>query len=156
MEIVKETHSRTMTKTLLYRILTTISIMAIAYFVFNDLAIAGGMGLMGFLVGTIVYYLHDRAWLFLKWNRDEDGKDGATRSTVKTITYRVLIMIAVALTVKIVTGGQASNEQVASFVIIQMITNLILFFVLERIFNVIEWGKIKNNYIQIDNQTATV
>ena len=143
MEITKETHARTIAKTVAYRISTMISLMSIAYFIFNDLAIAGGMGLMGLVVGTTVYYLHDRVWLLLKWNRDENGKDGITRSTVKTISYRILIMIAVALTVKMVTGGKASNEQVAGFVFAQMIVNLALYFLIERIFNVIEWGKVK-------------
>ena len=143
MEIVKETHVRTTAKTVIYRISTIISVMAIAYFIFNDLAIAGGMGFMALFLGTALYYLHDRIWLLLKWNRDTEGKDGVTRSTVKTITYRVLTMVAVALTVKLVTGGEASNTQVASFVVAQMVVNLILFFIIERVFNVIEWGKIK-------------
>ena len=143
MEIVKETHVRTTAKTVIYRISTIISVMAIAYFIFNDLAIAGGMGFMALFLGTALYYLHDRVWLFLKWNRDTEGKDGVTRSTVKTITYRALTMVAVALTVKLVTGGEASNTQVASFVVAQMVVNLILFFIIERVFNVIEWGKIK-------------
>lgn len=143
METVKETHMRTVAKTVAYRVSTIISVMAIAYFIFNDLAIAGGMGFMAIFLGTALYYLHDRAWLFLKWNRDEDGKDGVTRSTVKTITYRVLTMVAVALTVKLVTGGEASNTEVATFVIAQMVVNLALFFTIERIFNMLEWGKIK-------------
>jgi len=156
MEIVKETHARTTAKTVSYRASTIVSVMAIAYFIFNDLGIAGGMGFMSLFLGTAIYYLHDRIWLFLKWNRDEEGKDGVTRSTVKTVTYRVLTMIAVALTVKLVTGGEASNTQVASFVIAQMVVNLILFFIIERIFNVIEWGKIKTTeeVSKIDEKVA--
>lgn len=142
MEIVSETHIRTTVKAITYRISTVISVMAIAYFIFNNLGIAAGMGFMALFLGTIIYYLHDRIWLSFKWNRDIKGKDGLIRSTIKTFTYRLLVMIAVAFTVKMVTGGEANNEQVGVFVIMQMLVNLLFFFLIERFFNLVEWGKI--------------
>jgi len=145
--MIKETHMRTTLKALTYRVSTVISVMAIAYFIFNDLNIAFGMGFMALFLGTIIYYLHDRFWLLLRWNRDTEGKDGMTRSTIKTITYRVLVMVAVALTIKMVTGGEANNEQVGVFVLMQMLVNLFFFFIIERIFNLIEWGKINEKMV---------
>ena len=149
MEVVKETHARTVAKTVAYRIGAMISIMAIAYFIFNDLAIAGGMGAMVIFLGTALYYLHDRVWLLLGWNRDGEGKDGLARSTAKTISYRVIIVIAMALTVKLV-APDSTNTQVGGFVLAQLVANLGIYFLVERIFNAIAWGKI------VENQTNTV
>jgi uncharacterized membrane protein len=142
MEKVQETHLRTVAKTIAYRIGAMISIMAIAYFIFNDLAIAGGMGMMVILLGTTLYYLHDRIWLFFGWNRDNEGKDGLTRSTLKTISYRVIVMIAMALTVKLVAPDSTST-QVGGFILAQLIANVVIYFIVERIFNIINWGKVK-------------
>lgn len=151
--LVKETHLRTMSKAVVYRISTVITVMAVAYFIFNDLSVAGGMGLTAVIMGTSVYYLHDRLWLLLGWDRNEDGKDGVIRSTIKMITYRVLIMFAIALSVKLVTAAtnnQASNEQIINFVLIQTVINLFFYFLIERLSNLVSWGKIK----KIESETG--
>ena len=155
MEIVKETHARTLAKTITYRISTIISVMAIAYFIFNDIGIAMGMGAMALFLGTALYYLHDRVWLLLGWNRNDEGKDGLTRSTIKTISYRIITMVAVGLTVKLVTGDDSTAAQVGGFVLAQMLVNLGLFFLVERIFNVIDWGKITPTTATVNTSNET-
>jgi uncharacterized membrane protein len=152
MEIVKETHIRTLTKTILYRILGTLGVMTIAYVMFNSVEVALKMGLAVVVLGSAIYYLHDRLWLFFNWKRNEKGEDSVSRSILKTILYRILVMIAAALTVKFITGSN-DNTQIASFVIAQMTLNLIIYFVLERIFSFVLWGKILPT---ISSEQATI
>jgi uncharacterized membrane protein len=144
MEIVKETHVRTLTKTILYRILGTLGVMAIAYIMFNSVEVALKIGLAAVVLGSAIYYLHDRLWLLLNWKRNEKGEDSIFRSILKTVLYRILVVIAAALTVKFVTGSN-DNAQIASFVMAQMILNLVIYFILERAFSFIQWGKLLPN-----------
>lgn len=62
----------------------------------------------------------------------------AKRSWVKTISYRVLIIIATLIAVFIITGDVAITVDVT---IITSMVNTLLYFVHERVWNKIHWGK---------------
>jgi uncharacterized membrane protein len=138
--IVKETHPRTLSKTVAYRILCTIAILLITYFYSGSLTTSASVGLISVIVGSTLYYLHDRAWLFVAWHRNDTGNDTKIRSLVKTVVYRVIVMIAAFITFKFVaTGG--SNSDAAVLTIAQMVVNLINYYIVERFFDSITWGK---------------
>lgn len=62
------------------------------------------------------------------------------RSIVKTITYRVLIVISTFIVTYYLTGEiKASLEITAAANVI----NTLLYFIHERVWNVIHWGKMK-------------
>lgn len=61
-EVRKESHMRTLLKTLSWRILATTTTVTIAYFVFGDISNALKVGGIEFLAKMVIYYFHERAW----------------------------------------------------------------------------------------------
>ena len=134
-----ETHARTLTKAVLYRILSVIAIMLLTIAFGGTVATAGKVGLAVIVLGTTIYYIHERVWIRYGWARLE-GLDKARRSLIKTLIYRGLTMIAMFIIVKFILGS--TNSTAVAFSIAQAIVNMGLFYGMERIFNTISWGKV--------------
>jgi uncharacterized membrane protein len=58
----KESHLRSILKTVSWRIIATSTTIAIAYFVFDDINRAIQVGGIEFFAKMIIYYFHERAW----------------------------------------------------------------------------------------------
>lgn len=58
----KESHIRSLLKTLTWRVLATTTTVTIAYFVFGDISNALKVGGIEFVAKMVIYYLHERAW----------------------------------------------------------------------------------------------
>ena len=136
--MLQETHSRTLTKTVVYRVLSVIAIVLLALSYGAGTSVAGALGLGAIIVGSIAYYLHDRVWLKFSLMTEQDSEHQG-RSLIKSITYRCIVfMIAFALARMFLTD---SNAVAASFTIWQMVINFTLYYFVERVFNKISWGK---------------
>lgn len=135
-----ETHLRTFVKSLVYRILVIANTMGLVLAFGGTNAQAGAVGLVVLTVGWIAYYLHDRVWIMFGWARSADADDAKMRSVVKTIAYRLLIMVVAFITFKVIMG--VSNEQSTEMAIAQAVTNMFFYYVVERGFNWLKWGKV--------------
>ena len=62
----------------------------------------------------------------------------ATRSIVKSITYRVLIIISVFIVTFLTTGKLDTTLQITG---ITTITGIIIYFIHERVWSLIKWGR---------------
>jgi uncharacterized membrane protein len=60
--IDKESHLRTLLKTMSWRIIATTTIIGISYFTTGSIALALEIGFVEFFVKMILYYVHERAW----------------------------------------------------------------------------------------------
>jgi uncharacterized membrane protein len=58
------THTETFLKALTYRISSTIFTILIAYFITGDHSIAMKIGFFEFFGKLIIYFAHDRVWLY--------------------------------------------------------------------------------------------
>lgn len=136
-----ESKLRTVSKTVVYRILCTIGVGLLALAIGATGAQAGTLALISFFIGIIMYYIHDRVWNLFDWKRDEQGKESAIRSIVKTVIYRILVMIIVVLLVKFIITDD--NAMAISFAVGQFLINLILYYIVERVANKIQKGRIQ-------------
>ena len=88
-----------------------------------------------------LYYLHERLWLRMRWDRalDEDGhyRDGRRRSATKTATWRVLASADTMLLGLVFTGNLATAISIGG---LEVITKLALYFFHERYWARIRWG----------------
>jgi len=135
-----ETHSRTLLKTIAYRILCTIAIYLIAVALGASSAASGIMAITIFFIGIVLYYFHDRVWNRFNWNRNEDGTENARRSIAKTIVYRLItIVVAIVLAKLIMTD---SNQTAVAFAVSQFVVNMILYYLVERVFNRFNIGRV--------------
>jgi uncharacterized membrane protein len=101
---------------------------------------AGIMGLVVVVVGTTIYYIHDRIWVKFSWliSKDE-GKDLISRSLIKTIIYRTITTLVGIIIARIVLTD--STGTAIEFAVSQAIVNALLFYLVERVANLIPWGR---------------
>lgn len=59
----RDSHARSITKAITYRIVGTVATSAIAYLVTGSPQTAVAIGMIDPVVKTVVYYLHERVWL---------------------------------------------------------------------------------------------
>jgi uncharacterized membrane protein len=144
--MVKETHLRTFAKTATYRIASSAAgaLMALAFGASGSQA--STLGLFILFLGVATYYLHDRVWANLDWFRSSEGKDSQWRSIAKTVVYRIIVLIMFYFVSKFVLTMGAG--QTAIFALVHMGTNMLLFYIVERVFNMISWGIVVDNTVE--------
>lgn len=143
---MKESHTRTLTKTVVYRILSVIAIILLSLAFGASDAVAGVLGLGSVVLGTVAYYIHDRVWLKFSWLTDHNS-ESRWRSLIKSVTYRLIAMgLAFTMAKLFLTN---SNSAAAAFTIAQMAINFVLFFIVERVFNLIAWGRVNDELDEI-------
>jgi uncharacterized membrane protein len=152
MNVLVESHKRTIAKTLTIRVLFTLSHLLNGYIVTGDLVIGAQIAGVAAIINMSLFWLHDRAWEFASWNRKpEDTKlfvDGHPRTISKSLTWRGLITINNFMIPFILTG---SWQSAAVFLGIATVLNIVVYYAHERVWNIFSWGK----KIKVD-ETETV
>ena len=96
----------------------------------------------------ILYYLHERIWSRLQWERslDEEGnyRGSLRRSATKTATWRVIASTDTMLLGLLFTGNLATAISIGGF---EVITKLVLYFFHERFWTRIRWGIISETVV---------
>jgi uncharacterized membrane protein len=132
---VGESRTRTVTKTAVYRVLSTVAV----YFLCLALGItskgASTMAIAAFVLGIVMYYTHDRVWNMINWRRNEECKEGNLRSVTKTITYRIVVLVVSGVVARLLVVSSAGAA--ATFAIWNLVINMTLYYALERVANVI-------------------
>ena len=65
-----ETTLRSVAKTLLYRAVITVLLMAITLYFTGNIGESTGISVTFAILGTLVYYVHERLWDNIKWGRE--------------------------------------------------------------------------------------
>ena len=137
---VTETHLRSVAKLSIYKIIS----MIVSYF----LSLAFGanpmqaltMSMVALTIGSLHYYLYERLCLFIPWGRTIDGLETTKRSIIKTIIYRISVVIVIMIVAQAVF---LDSTLMAFFMAsVKFVTHAITYFVMERVFNKISWGKV--------------
>ena len=66
-----ETNKRSIVKTVTWRITGSTATFLIAYLLTGNLAISGVIGMTQMVINTILYYMHERIWNLIKWERND-------------------------------------------------------------------------------------
>jgi len=64
-----ESQVRSIVKTLSWRITGSFATFVIAWSIGGDLSMAGAIAAVQIVANTILYYLHERAWNLVPWQR---------------------------------------------------------------------------------------
>lgn len=138
-----ETHTRTIAKTVSYRVINTLITFLMTFLLFGvSAALAGSLALAQIILGSLIFYLHDRIWLKSSW-ATENNNEGQKRSIVKTITYRFIVLVAGFIVARLIITS--SNETAAWWTITSMILSMMFYYIHERIWVRITWGKELNH-----------
>lgn len=69
-----DTHSRSFAKAISWRITGTVDTMVISFVVTGSVKLAATIGLTEVLTKSLLYYLHERAWLRVPYGRRNPAK----------------------------------------------------------------------------------
>ena len=64
-----ETHKRSIAKALSWRVCATIITINVAYLITGDGTLALEIGVLDTLIKLLIYYGHERAWLFIAYGK---------------------------------------------------------------------------------------
>lgn len=64
-----DTHKRTLTKSLIWRVLAFLATLFIAWQFTEDIKTAFEIGIIDIIVKLIGYYLYERVWMNITWGR---------------------------------------------------------------------------------------
>lgn len=65
-----ESSSRSIVKTLSWRLTGSTATFLVSYGLTNNLSMSGTIALIQLLTNTILYYIHERLWNNIKWGRN--------------------------------------------------------------------------------------
>lgn len=148
--------SRSVAKAVSWRIVGTIDTLILSFVVISSLGGLFGLEDMSaqdnartatYIAVTEVvtkmtlYFLHERLWLRIRWDRhvDDEGlpSDGPRRSATKTATWRVVASLDTMVLAFVFTGNIATAVSIGG---IEIITKLVLYFLHERAWARVKWG----------------
>ena len=65
--MTQEKHSRTIAKTISWRILASLTTILLVWIFSGDFTIAISVGLVEALLKMVIYYFHERLWTYTNW-----------------------------------------------------------------------------------------
>ena len=132
---MKESHSRSMMKAIIWRVMG-ISILAMITYIFTRSWITSGLiTFFHHLAFVFIYYLHERAWLtvsnekILRWKR-----------WIRPLTYEIILGHLVLGTISLIFTG--SWLKVGLITITYIENKLWIYIVYDWLWDKISWGKI--------------
>ena len=140
---ISEIPLRSLTKSIAFRTAIIIGDSIIIAVITQNASAIIPISLLTNFGSTVIFYLHERIWNKIKWLKEKNGfilktKEKVIRSFIKSITFRILVLISdFIISIFII-------ESFTEAVGIMIATNLfssILYFIQERIWNKISWGK---------------
>lgn len=146
---------RSIAKTISWRVVGTVDTLVLSFVVLTALGPLFGLdtsagdnarnaayiALTEVATKMTLYYLHERFWSRLRWDRtvDEEGhhRDGTRRSATKTATWRAIASVDTMVLGLVFTGNLAAAISIGGF---EVITKLVLYFFHERAWARLRWG----------------
>ena len=148
--------ARSITKAISWRVVGTLDTLILSFVILSYLGplfgldeassadkikTAASIALTEVATKMTLYYLHERLWSRLQWDRDldEEGhyRDGRRRSVTKTATWRVVASVDTMVLGLIFTGSLATAISIGGF---EVFTKVALYFFHERSWARIRWG----------------
>jgi len=69
--MLKEKRSRSLLKTLTWRVLASLDTFLISWFVSGEISIGATIATIEIITKLVIYYLHERAWDKIKWGKHD-------------------------------------------------------------------------------------
>jgi uncharacterized membrane protein len=67
---VSDTNTRSIVKTLTWRLTGSTATFLIAYFLIGSITVAGVLGITQLIFNTVLYYFHERIWNKINWGKN--------------------------------------------------------------------------------------
>jgi uncharacterized membrane protein len=131
-----ETRKRSIAKAISWRATGTLDTFVISFVITGHAAAASGIAVTEVLTKTFLYYLHERAWAFVR--RHRPGPDSHRRSLTKAISWRATATLDTFVISWLITGHAATAGGIAAT---EVATKILLFYLHERTWARVAWGR---------------
>jgi len=74
-----EKHSRTLVKTLVWRVIATIITMTLVFAYTGKFLLSVGIGFTEVIVKMTGYYIYERVWANVSWGAEKGAKEGVAK-----------------------------------------------------------------------------
>ena len=141
------TKKRSLIKSFTWRLLGSIDTFVLSLIIINyfsdkysyDLALY--IASLEIITKTILYYVHERVWNIFKIGRLKE-KVKRVRSFYKAVTWRIIASLDTFFLSYIITGR---FDWATSIAIFEIITKAIIYYLHERAWNRVKWGRLIEN-----------
>lgn len=128
----KETHLRSVTRSVLWRIMGILLLALITYIVTHNWIVTSLITVLHHVIFIGVYYLHERFWLKVKWLRTSKWKP-----LVRIATYELILgNLVLAILCLIFTG---SLQKMATITFIYIGNKLWIYYAWDYLWSKIKW-----------------
>jgi uncharacterized membrane protein len=145
-------HIRSVVKGISWRTIGTIDTTVLAFVITGNFVNAIKIGLSEIVTKVILYYIHERLWNKINWNLTDKGPTHL-RSLVKGISWRSIGTID-TIFLSFLVGGNLN--QAFSIGGVELITKIVLYYLHERLWSYIKWGKLTSENKDPESQVIVV
>lgn len=145
---MSDTKTRSVIKGITWRIIGTMDTIFLAWLITGDVSKAVKIGGFEVFTKTILYFLHERVWIMIGKRQKQDSR---FTSLAKAVSWRIVGTIDTIVISFIIIQFSGSQEelkvpaifQASTIGLAELFTKILLFYAHERVWNRIEFGKIK-------------
>lgn len=143
---MKDSQRRSLIKGISWRVIGTIDTFILATFILHKHGMDKPFLIAATEVTTkiVLYYFHERGWNFIPWGRRKSGPSHG-RSVVKGLSWRALGTFDTTMLAYLYTGDITGGLKLGAT---ELFTKIGLYYLHERIWARIKWGRIPSDDIQ--------
>jgi uncharacterized membrane protein len=116
----------------------TMDTFLLAWFFFGTVRIAAPIAATEILTKILLYFLHERTWNLVRWGR-VDGKVKNRRSLLKGVSWRMVGSLDTFLLGLIFSRNVLGSAKLG---LSEILTKILLYYLHERVWTQITWGRI--------------
>ena len=129
-----ESHARAIAKAVTWRAVGTADTFLWSWLITGHPVAAGTIASLETLTKIALFYVHERLWRLLRW-----APDARLRSLLKAISWRLVGSLDTFILSLLVTGNAKHAASIAGA---EVATKIILYYVHERVWRQIPWGRL--------------
>ena len=130
--MIKETHKRSWTRSVIWRIWGIIFLALITYLYTGDWIQTTLVTVIHHATFVVVYYLHERLWLWLKWLRDSKW-----RSVARVFTYEIILGNVILGVITYLITGEVKT--MTAITLTYILNKVWMYVVYDKIWSKIKW-----------------
>ena len=137
-----DSHSRSFLKGVTWRALGTLDTIVLSFIITGNIGDALKIGFTEVITKIILFYFHERLWNIIPYGRIHGVGPTHGRSFLKGVTWRMVGTIDTILVAFLITGKPISALTIGGF---EVFTKIGLFYLHERVWGRLKWGRIMND-----------
>ncbi len=139
--VMTDSHARSFLKGVTWRALGTLDTIVLSFIITGNIGDALKIGFTEVITKIILFYFHERVWNIIRYGRIHGVGPTHSRSFLKGVTWRMVGTIDTILITFFITGKPISALTIGGF---EVFTKIGLFYLHERVWGRLKWGRIMN------------